>query len=61
MTIIYKRFEPGEIDALRAELIAASGLDLETLRERMETWQVSPEQAAIFRRLEQLDWLEEGR
>lgn len=56
-----KTYQPGEIDARRAELLAEAGLDLETLRERIETWQVSPEQAVIASQLEVLDWLQEKR
>jgi hypothetical protein len=56
-----KIYQPGEIDARRAELLAQAGLDLETLRERIETWQVSPEQAVIASELEVLDWLQEKR
>jgi hypothetical protein len=56
-----KTYEPGEIDARRAELLAEAGLDLETLRERIETWQVSPEQAVIASQLEVLDRLQEKR
>lgn len=59
MVVIYKTYEPGEIDALRVDLLAEAGLDMETLRERIETWQVSPEQAEIYDRLELLDWLQD--
>lgn len=59
MVVICTTYEPGEIDALRADLLAEAGLDMETLRERIETWQVSPEQAEIYDRLELLDWLQD--
>lgn len=61
MAVIHKTYEPGEIDARRAELLARAGLDMETLRDRIETWQVSPEQAVIFWELTGLDWLQETR
>ncbi|WP_454050330.1 hypothetical protein [Cellulomonas sp. Marseille-Q8402] len=46
-----------EIAERRVTLLAESGLDLETLRERGETYQLSPEQDAILRELKKLDWL----
>jgi hypothetical protein len=61
VTVTHRTYQPGEIDARRAELLAQAGLDLETLRERIETWQVSPEQAVIASELEILDWIQEKR
>jgi hypothetical protein len=61
VAVTRRTYQPGEIDARRAELLAEAGLDLETLRERIETWQVSPEQAVIASELEILDWIQEKR
>jgi hypothetical protein len=61
VAVTHRTYQPGEIDARRAELLAQAGLDLDTLRERIETWQVSPEQAVIASELEILDWIQEKR
>lgn len=46
-----------QIRQRRAQLIADSGLDYDTLRERGEQYMLSPEQAAILHELENLDFL----
>jgi hypothetical protein len=61
VTVTHRTYQPGEIDSRRAELLAQAGIDLGTLRERIETWQVSPEQAVIASELEILDWIQEKR
>jgi len=48
---------PAEIEDRRKTLLAQAGLDLATLRERGETYQLSPEQAAILRELDDLEFL----
>lgn len=41
----------------RADLLERAGLELEALRERGATFQLSPEQAVILRELEDLEFL----
>lgn len=48
---------PEEIEQRRRDLLAASGLDHETLRERGANFMLSPEQAAILNELENLEFL----
>jgi len=46
-----------EINRRRAELLASTGLDLETLRERAENWQLSPEQRFAWEEYDGLTWI----
>ena len=46
-----------QIRKRRAKLLAESGLDYDTLRERGEQYMLSPEQAAILHELENLEFL----
>lgn len=48
---------PEDIELRRKELLAASGLDYDTLRERGANYMLSPEQAAILNELENLEFL----
>ena len=51
---------PHQIEKRRAELLAASGLDYETLRRRGAHYMLSPEQTAILNELENLEFLASG-
>ncbi len=57
MTSTIKYLSPREIEIERTRLIDAAGIDLELLREHGEKFQLSPEQAAILRELEHLEFL----
>lgn len=46
-----------QIATRRQELLAQAGLPLEVLRERGATFQLSPEQAAILKELDDLEFL----
>lgn len=46
-----------EILERRARMLESTGLDLETLRERAATWQLSPEQRIAFEEYDDLTWL----
>lgn len=48
---------PAEIAQRRAELLAETGLDYDTLCERGAEYRLSPEQAVILQELEDLDFL----
>ena len=48
---------PADIEDRRNALLERAALDYETLRERGATYQLSPEQAAILRELDDLAFL----
>ncbi|MGK5530879.1 hypothetical protein [Streptomyces sp. URMC 129] len=47
----------GELIQQRAELIARTGMDEETLRSRAESWQLYPEHLMIWDTIEGIDYL----
>lgn len=56
MAVIIEILSIEQVLERRAAALAGTGLDLATLRERAESWQLSPEQRADFEEYEELGW-----
>lgn len=56
MAVIIEILSIEQVLERRAAALASTGLDLATLHERAESWQLSPEQRADFEEYEELGW-----